>query len=87
MSILSLRTNFPGENYQSARLVKLHSNDTLSTVTSAGYLNNYLKMNSIALYTTDFVHAAASNGTQIYKPQFTNGTPQNGGSVQLVALG
>jgi hypothetical protein len=43
-------------------------------------------MNSIALYTSDFIHLAAADGTQIYKPAFTNGTPQNGGSVQLVAL-
>ncbi len=86
MSIISLRTNSPGENYLSARLVKLHSSDTEAVCTAAGYLNNYLVMNSVALYTTDFVHLAASDGTQIYKPAFTNGTPQNGGSVQLVAL-
>lgn len=86
MPIQSLRTNQPGKNYLSARLVELHSTDTEATCIAAGYLNNYLIMNQIALYTTDFIHLAASNGTQIYKPVFTNGTPQNGGSVQLVAL-
>jgi hypothetical protein len=86
MPIQSLRTNFPGDNYQSARLVRLHSTDALATCTAAGYLNNYLIMQSIPLYTTDFVHLAALDGTQIYKPAFTNGTPFNGGSVQLVAL-
>ena len=86
MPVQSLRVAEPGQNYQSARLVKLHSTDLLATCTAAGYLNNYLVMNSIPLYTTDFVHLAASNGTQIYKPAFTNGTPFNGGSVQLVAL-
>jgi hypothetical protein len=86
MPIVSLRTNSPGENYLAARLVKLHSTDNEATCTAAGYLNNYLVMNQIALYTTDFVHLACSNGTQIYQPAFTNGTPQNGGSVQLVAL-
>lgn len=86
MPVLSLRTNSPGQNHQSARLVQLHTNDTISASTAAGYLNNYLVMNALALYTTDFVHLAASNGTQIYKPSFTNGTPQQGGSVQLVAL-
>jgi hypothetical protein len=86
MSVISLRTNAPGQNYQVPRLVRLESNDTIAKITAAGYLNNYIKMNSIALYSSDFVHVAASNGTQIYKPQFTNGTPQNGGSVQLVAL-
>ena len=86
MSVVSLRTNTAGDNFQSARLVRLHSNDPIATVTAAGYLNNYLIAQSILLYTTDFVHVAASDGTQIYKPAFTNGTPQQGGSVQLVAL-
>lgn len=86
MPVQSLRVNSPGNNHLSARLVQLHSTDTEATCIAAGYLNNYLVMNSIPLYTTDFVHLAASNGTQIYKPVFTNGTPFNGGSVQLVAL-
>ena len=86
MGVISLRGNFAGDNYQSARLVRLHSSDTIATCTAAGYLNNYIIMNSIPMYTTDFVHLAASDGTQIYKPSFTNGTPQQGGSVQLVAL-
>lgn len=86
MSVQSLRTNFPGQNYLSARLCHLHSTDTIATCTAAGYLNNYLVQQSIPLYTTDFIHLAASDGTQIYKPAFTGGTPFNGGSVQLVAL-
>lgn len=86
MPIQRLTTNTAGYNHQNCRLVTLYSTDTIATCTAAGYLNNYLVMNSIALGTTDFVHLAASNGTQIYKPVFTNGTPQNGGSVQLVAL-
>jgi len=86
MPILRMTVNNVGYNYDNVRLVKLHSNDTIATCTAAGYLNNYLVMQSISLQTTDFVHLAASNGTQIYKPAFTNGTPQNGGSVQLVAL-
>ena len=86
MPVLSLRTNSPGQNYQAPRLVQLQSSDTISTCTAAGYLNNYLIMNAVGLYTSDFVHLAASNGTQIYKPSFTAGTPQQGGSIQLVAL-
>ena len=86
MGVLALRTNRPGDNHLVARLVELASNDPIATVTGAGYLNNYLIMNAIALYTTDFVHVAAADGTQIYKPSFTGGTPQQGGSVQLVAL-
>lgn len=86
MGVISLRMNRPGDNYLSARLGQLHSSDTVATCTAAGYLNNYLVMNSVPLFTTDFIHLAAADGTQIYKPSFTNGTPQNGGSVQLVAL-
>lgn len=86
MPIQRLTTNWAGNNHLKARFVQLDSTDVIATVTAAGYLNNYLKMNSIALYTSDFVHVAAKDGTQIYKPAFTNGTPQNGGSVQLVAL-
>lgn len=86
MPILRLSVNQPGYNFDNVRLVKLHSSDTLATCTAAGYLNNYMVMQSISLNATDFVHVAASNGTQIYKPAFTNGTPFNGGSVQLVAL-
>lgn len=86
MAILRITTNWAGNNHLRARFVQLDSNDPIATVTAAGYLNNYLKMNSIPLYTSDFVHVAAKDGTQIFKPAFTNGTPQNGGSVQLVAL-
>lgn len=86
MPIQRLTTNYPGYNYQNGRLCILHSTDTSAVCTAAGYLNNYIVMNQIALYVSDFVHLASSNGTQIYKPVFTNGTPQNGGSVQLVAL-
>lgn len=81
MSIQSLRTTFPGYNYQSARLVKLHTTDSLSTATAAGYLNPYVKMQSIALYTTDVVQVAASNGNQFYKPVFSAS-----GTITLTAL-
>jgi hypothetical protein len=87
MSIKRITANWAGNNHQRARFVQLDSSDTIAVVTAAGYLNNYVKMNSIALYASDFVHVAAKDGTQIYKPVFTNGTPQVGGSVQLVALG
>ena len=86
MPVISFRPNHAGNNYTSARLVQMHSSDSIATCTAAGYMNNYLIAQAQSLYTTDFVHLAASDGTQIYKPAFTNGTPQQGGSVQLVAL-
>jgi len=86
MPIQLLKTNSAGNNYLQSRLVQLNSTDTIATCTAAGYLDNYMVMQSIPLYESDFVHLSASDGTQIYKPEFTNGTPFNGGSVQLVAL-
>lgn len=75
MSIISLRTNSPGKNYQAPRLCELQSSDALAAITAAGYLNPYVKMQSIALYTTDIVQVSASDGNQFYKPVFAaNGT-------------
>jgi hypothetical protein len=71
MSIVSLRTNSPGQNYQAPRLCELQSSDALATVVAAGYLNPYIKMQSIALYSTDVVQVAASDGNQFYKPVFS----------------
>lgn len=81
MSIISLRTNSPGLNYLAPRLCELQSSDALATVTSAGYLNPYVKMQSIALYKTDIVQVAASDGNQFYKPVFSAS-----GVITLTAL-
>lgn len=50
--------------------------NTLSEVSAAGFLDNYLKTQNISLLATDFVFAVASDGHQIYKPVFTNGSCQ-----------
>ena len=81
MSIISLRTNSPGKNYTDIRLCQLRSSDALATIVAAGYLNPYLQMQSIALYPTDIVQVAASNGNQFYKPVFSAS-----GSITLTAL-
>jgi hypothetical protein len=81
MAILALRTNSPGQNYQAPRLCELQSSNTLAQVTAAGYLNPYLLMQSIALYSTDIVQVAASDGNQFYKPVFSAS-----GQVTLTAL-
>lgn len=70
MSIISLRTNSPGQNYQAPRSCFLQSTDTLAAITTAGYLNPYVKMQSIALYPTDFILTSGSNGNFVYKPVF-----------------
>jgi hypothetical protein len=75
MPIISLRTNSPGQNFQAPRACFLQSSDTLAAITTAGYLNPYLQMQSIALYPTDFVMTSGSNGNFVYKPVFAaNGT-------------
>jgi hypothetical protein len=81
MSIISLRTNFPGKNYIDIRLCELKSTDALATVTAAGYVNPYIKMQSIALYPSDIVQVSASDGNQFYKPVFSAS-----GTITLTAL-
>lgn len=81
MAIISLRTNFPGKNYTDVRLCELKSTDALATIVGAGYLDNYLKMQSIALYSTDIVQVSGSDGNQFYKPVFSASN-----SVTLTAL-
>ena len=51
-------------------------NNTLSEIATAGFLDNYLKTQNVSLLATDFVFAVGSNGHQIYKPVFTNGSCQ-----------
>ncbi len=70
MAILSLRMNSPGNNFQAPRLGFMQSSDALATVVGASYVNKYVLMNSIALYSTDVIQVSASNGNQFYKPVF-----------------
>ncbi len=81
-SQITLITSFAGENNNVVpRLCRLYCpNNTLSEVTAAGYLDNYLSTQSISLLPTDMIATVASNGQQWYKPVFTNG------SCQLTAL-
>lgn len=81
-SQITLITSFAGENNDvTPRLCRLYCpSNTLAQVSAAGFLDNYLKTQSISLLTTDFVFTAASDGHQIYKPVFT------GSSCQLTVL-
>ena len=49
---------------------------TLAQISTAGFLDNYLKTQNISLLATDFVFAVGSDGHRIYKPVFTNGSCQ-----------
>lgn len=77
-SQISLWLNFAGQaNTIVPRDGRLYCpNATLSQVSSAGFLDNYLKTQGMNLLPTDFIFAVASNGHQIYKPVFTNGSCQ-----------
>ena len=74
----TLLLNFAGEaNGVIPRMGRLYCpNNTLSQVSAAGFLDNYLKTQTISLLATDFVMTVASDGHQIYKPVFTNGSCQ-----------
>lgn len=81
-SEITLVVNFAGEaNAIIPRITRLYCpNNTLTEITVAGYLDNYLSTQNISLLDTDFVAAVASNGHQWYKAVFTDG------SCQLVVL-
>lgn len=82
MSVNSFFINFAGETNVVPRLGRLYApNNTLAQVIAAGFLDVYLKANSVSLLPTDLVAAVCSNGSQWYRPVFT------AGSCQLVALG
>ena len=75
---ITLLLNFAGQNNgvipRDGRLYC--PNNTLSQISAAGFLDNYLKTQNISLLSTDFVFAVGSDGHQIYKPVFTSGSCQ-----------
>ena len=75
---VTLLLNFAGQNNDVVpRLGRLYCPDnTLAEVSAAGFLDNYLRTQSTDLLATDFVFTVASDGHQIYKPVFTNGSCQ-----------
>jgi len=77
-SEITLILNFTGEvNNVVPRIGRLHCpTSTLSQISAAGFLDNYLKTQSTDLLATDFIAAVGSNGHQWYKPVFTNGSCQ-----------
>ena len=70
MSIQSFNLVFPGQaNDVTPRIGHLYDpNNTLSAITTAGYLNPYINALNIAVYASDVIVACGSNGTQWYKP-------------------
>jgi hypothetical protein len=78
MSIYSFNINFPGQNNGVVpRIGHLYApNNTLSEVAAAGFLDGYIQSQNFSVLATDLIAAVASNGTQWYKPVFTNGSCQ-----------
>lgn len=74
----TLLLNFAGEaNAVVPRIGRLYCpNNTLAQIVAAGFLDNYLKTQTISLLPTDFIAAVGSDGHQWYKPVFTNGSCQ-----------
>lgn len=75
---VTLILNFAGENNEvHPRICRLDAkNYTLSQVSAAGFLDNYLKTSAQTLVASDFIATACSNGHQWYKPVFTDGSCQ-----------
>ena len=73
MSIYNFTINFPGQcNGVTPRIGHLYSkNDTLATISSAGYLDAYIKAQNFSVLATDFIAAVGSDGHQWYKPVFS----------------
>jgi hypothetical protein len=68
--------NLPGqpEDGSQVRFVRIKCNNTLSEVTAAGFMDAAIKSQGLALYESDFVFVAASDGNQIYKPVISAGS-------------
>ncbi len=80
-SISQLTLNFPGQNNIIPRFGHLYCpHNTLSEISAAGFLNNFIKTQNVSVLPTDIIGAVGSNGTQWYKPVFT------GTSCQLTVL-
>ena len=67
---LVVSVNLPGqpEDSSNVRIVRLKCGNTLSEITGAAFLNPWVASQGLALYASDFVFAAGSDGNQIYKP-------------------
>jgi hypothetical protein len=75
MSIKRFAINFPGQsNEVTPRIGHLYApNDTLSTISSAGYLDTYIQSQNFSVLPTDVIIAVGSNGAQWYQPVFSAG--------------
>jgi hypothetical protein len=75
---VTLKLHFASDNNNVIpRIGRLYApNNTLAEVAAAGFLDAYLLANGADLLASDFVAAVASDGSQWYKPVFSNGSCQ-----------
>lgn len=75
--VTQLTLNFAGQNNITPRLGHLYApNSTLTQIATAGFLDNYLMNNPVGLTANDVLLTRGSDGSQFYKPVFTNGSCQ-----------
>jgi len=77
MSVNQFTINFPGQNNIVPRVGHLYApNNTLSQIAAAGFLDSYIKSQNFSVLPTDIIATVGSDGSQWYKPVFTNGSCQ-----------
>lgn len=75
MSVHQFTINFAGQNNIVPRIGHLYApRNTLSQISAAGYLDQYIQSQNFSVLATDIIGAVGSDGTQWYKPVFTNGS-------------
>jgi hypothetical protein len=69
--------NFPGQNNIIPRIGHLYApENTLAEIAAAAFLDGYILSQGMSVLATDAILAVGSDGTQWYKPVFTNGSCQ-----------
>ena len=65
--------DFAGQLNIAPRLGRLHTDSTKAQVTTAGFLDDLIQSEGLALLTSDFLFVAASDGNDIVVPTFSAG--------------
>jgi len=73
MSITNFKVSFAGQQEGVVpRIGRLYApGSTLTEISAAGFLDNYILSQGFSVLATDIIAAVGSNGTQWYKPVFS----------------
>lgn len=73
MTVQNFKISFAGQQEGVVpRIGRLYApGDALSTISGAGYLDNYILSQGFSVLATDFIAAVGSDGHQWYKPVFS----------------